>query len=319
MTKTPPTIDPDMMAAILKHKELQEADGGVPASLAENRAQQDRLAPYWAEGAPELAQVADLSLDGHRGPLAARLYRPDAGATTPVILFLHGGGWARGTIPTGEWACRALAAETGLTVLSLGYSLAPEHPFPAAIEDIRAAMDWCAAHGARHGIDGSRIFLAGTSAGGNLSLVAALARRDAGEAMPAGLGLFYGVFGDDLSTDSYAAYGPGQYGLSLARVKQYFEWYVPAGHSSRNPLISPLNADLTDMPPTWLGIAEFDVLRDDSFELARRLEAAHIPVEVRHFEDMAHGFAMYARTVPKARLALSDAAKFFREIALRPA
>lgn len=315
--KSMKTIDPDMLAAIKKHKELQEADGGIPDTLTENRRQQDRLAPYWSDGAPSVANVEDRSIPVPEGDREIRIYQPHDVKSDAVILFLHGGGWARGTISTGDWACRTFAAETNLTVVSLGYSLAPEAPFPAAINDIRAAMDWCAAHGDDLGFNGHRVFLTGTSAGGNLSLTAALARRQNGEFMPIGLGLLFGVFADNLDTDSYKTYGPGQYGLSYARMKQYFEWYVPEGKTSREPLISPLYADLSGLPPAFIGIAEFDVLRDDSFLLAGRLAATSTPLTVRHYQGLAHGYAMYARAVPAARKALSETAEFFRDVVVK--
>lgn len=310
------TIDPEMMAAIKRHRELQESDGGVPDTLGENRRQQDRLAPHWSDGAPAVAKVLDQTMRLNGEERDIRIYQPNGAKPDAVILFLHGGGWARGTISTGDWACHTFAAETNLTVVSLAYSLAPEAPFPAAINDIRAAMDWCAEHGAELGFNGRRIFLTGTSAGANLSLTAALARRDQGEFMPIGLGLLFGVFGDNLETDSYKAYGPGQYGLSYARMKQYFEWYVPEGVTSREPLISPLCANLSRLPATFVGIAEFDVLRDDSFLLAGRLAATQTPLSVRYYEGLAHGYAMFANGVPAARRALSDTAAFFRKVAL---
>ncbi|GLS33077.1 acetylesterase [Mesorhizobium albiziae] len=312
------TIDADMLAAIKKHKELQEADGGIPDTLIENRRQQDCLAPYWSDGAPAVANIEDRTIPILGGERELRIYRPHNVKSDAVILFLHGGGWARGTISTGDWPCHTFAAETNLTVVSLAYSLAPEAPFPAAINDIRAAMDWCAEHGDELGFDGHRIFLTGTSAGGNLSLTTALARRDRGEFMPIGLGLLFGAYGDNLETDSYKEYGPGQFGLSYARMKQYFEWYVPAGKTSRDPLISPLHADLSGLPPTFIGVAEFDVLRDDSFLLAGRLAATATPLTVRYYEGLAHGYAVFARNVPAARRALSDTAAFFREVASSP-
>lgn len=309
------TIDSAMAAALARQKALVEADGGVPTTLAGNRAQQERLFPFWNEDAPPVATVVDLTIPGPGGPLAARLYRPDDAPADTLVLFLHGGGWARGSVATGDWGCRALAAGTGFAVLSLAYRLAPEHPFPAAILDIRAAAAWCRTEGAGHGIGAERLFLTGTSAGGNLSLTAALAMRDAGEPLPSGLGLFYGVFGDDLATPSYQTYGPGQYGLSYVRMKQYFEWYVPAGGRTDDPLVSPMHADLAGLPPVWLGIPELDVLRDDAIGLEPKLRAAGVRVTTDYYPDLTHGFAAYARLVPKARAALSDAAHFFRGIA----
>lgn len=149
------TLNPDLLAAMRRHGALVAADGDVPASIVDNRLQQDRLAPHWAEGAPDMAQTHDLTVPGPRGARAARLYRPHRAESGAVILFLHGGGWARGTIATGEWPCRALAAESRLAVLSLAYSLAPEHPFPAGLDDVVAAIDWLAATPARRSRSGS--------------------------------------------------------------------------------------------------------------------------------------------------------------------
>lgn len=309
-------IDPDMLAAFNAAKSFQEDDGGVPDTLAENRAQQARLAPYWAEGAPKIATAEDRTIPTLGGERNIRIYFPHDRKADAGILFLHGGGFARGNITQGDWACHTFAAETSLTVISLDYSLAPEAPFPAAVNDIRTAMDWCAGHGDALGFDGERLFLTGTSAGGNLSVTTALSRRDNNEFLPIGLASLYGGFGGNPDTESYKAYGAGQFGLSRARMEQYWDWYLPEGKTLDDPEVWPLYADLSGLPPTFIGIAEFDVLRDDSFLLAGRMAATSTPLTARYYAGLAHGYAYYARKVPSARRALSDTAAFFRHIAL---
>jgi len=312
MTKGP-RLNSEMAETKARYEALQLSDGGAPKSLAENRAQQARLLQHWCEGAPEIAWNVDLIVPTRHGPIGARLSVPNNAESGPVAIFLHGGGWARGSTANGEWACQAVAHEAGLRVLSLNYSLAPENPFPTALDEIQDVMDWCRGPGEALGIDGSRIVLFGASAGGNLSLASALICRDTGKPMPKALGLIYGVFGNDFETESYKEFGPGQFGLSLARMKEYFEWYVPTGVDINHPYITPMKADLKGMPPSWIGFGALDVLRDDSIGINERLRGAGIETRFRNYDDLPHGFATYPRTVARSREALSDLAGFLRE------
>ncbi|MDE4615946.1 alpha/beta hydrolase [Sinorhizobium meliloti] len=307
------SIDTAMANALAKQRELQEFDGGKPRTLADDRAQQERLAWYWLEGAPFVEHVVGLRLPGPRGQLDARLYKPSNSDGKPVILFLHGGGRARGSIATGEWICRALASETGFPVISLAYSLAPEFPFPHALEDMRAAMDWCADQGKKWGFDGNRIFVSGTSAGGHFSVTLSLARLRARETMPVGIVSFYGSFSDDFETESFKLYGGGQYGLSRVRMEQYMRWYVPTSERLDNPLIFPIHAsddDVSRLPPVWLGIPELCISRSGAFAFADRLRANGVATSIAYCANLVHGFAFYARAVPEAREAISLAASF---------
>ncbi|HEY4200611.1 MAG TPA: alpha/beta hydrolase [Devosiaceae bacterium] len=302
------TLDADMAAAMTTQADLITRDGGKPADAAGERAQQARLAPFWNEGAPSVAGVEELSIPG-AVPLRARLFRPTL-ERTPIVIFVHGGGWRHGSIDTTEWHSRALAAGSGLAVLAISYRLAPEHPFPAGLDDVTNAIRWCAAGGLGPGLDHTKILLSGASAGANLALAATLRLRDEGGPAPRGLALYYGVFGDDLETESYRAFGDGRFGLSQAGMQAYFEAYLPAGHRPHDPYVAPLHASLAGLPPTWLGVAELDVLRDDSLLMDRRLRDVDVSVETQHYPGLVHGFCGRARMVPAARQAIVDGAGF---------
>ena len=308
-------LDPHMAAAIAKKRELSNDSGAVMTSLAENRGSHGEAAKFWAEGAPEIKHVENFDVPGPAGPHPARLFRVETETVKPAVIFLHGGGWARGSIDNTEWTCRALAAGSGLPILSLSYRLAPENPFPAAIDDISAAMDWCAKDSKKYGLDGQHIILAGASGGANLALTTALFRRDTNKSLPIGLCLLYGMFGDKFDTESYKLYGNGQYAHTTERIQQYHEWYIPKGERSDNPLINPIHADMTGMPPAWIANAEFDVLRDDSFMIADLFKAANVPVTLKYYETLSHSFASLARMIPLAQESLSDAAQFLRTCA----
>lgn len=306
-------LNREMAETKFRYDALQRSEGGALKSLAENRAQQARLLQYWCEGAPDIDGKVDVVVPTRHGAIHAKLFVPKRAEYGPVAIFLHGGGWARGSTANGEWACQAVAYEAGLRVLSLNYSLAPEKPYPTALEEIQDAMEWCREQGAALAIDGSRFVLFGASAGANLSLASALMSRDQGKPLPRALGLIYGVFSNDFETDSYIEFGVGQFGLSLARMREYFEWYVPTGVEVNQPYITPIIADLRGMPPSWIGFGALDVLRDDSIGIDQKLRAAGVETCLRCYDDLPHGFATYARTIGRAREALADLAGYLRE------
>ena len=303
-------LDPDMARALRKAAELNAAagfDAAAPYDLAADREAVRATAGFWAEGAPEVEDVLPLSLPGGDGLLRARLYKPNVPGPAPIVVFVHGGGWAKGSIEACEWVCRQIAATSGLNVLATSYRLAPEHPFPAAQDDIDAVLDWCMGPSARAGLDHRRVLMAGASAGAHLCVSACLARAARGASMPLGLALFYGVFGADLETESYRAFGDGRFGLTRARMGTYIDHY--AGGTATD-LVS---ADLAALPPTWLSVAGKDVLRDDSLRFHAALKKAAVPTRLRMDESLAHGYSSRAGMVPLAREAIDDAAGFLRD------
>ena len=209
-----PDVDAKM-AEILALIAAQDLPPYENMAGAEARAAAEERNLFWNEGNPEVASVRDLSVPGPAGSLTLRLYEPaGVGATSPGVLYLHGGGWVICSLDTHDGVCRRLANASGLRVASLDYRMAPEHPFPAPLDDCVASTRWVAAHAGEIGFESDRLALAGDSAGANLALAALLALRDAGEPLPRAAALIYGAFSADLDSPSHQAFGGGEYVLS---------------------------------------------------------------------------------------------------------
>jgi acetyl esterase len=225
--------------------------------------------------------------------IAVRVYRPGGAAgELPVVVFFHGGGFAMGTLDTHGPYCRALTAEAGVTVVSVDYRLAPEHKFPAGVEDCLAATEWVLAHVAELGGDG-RVFVAGDSAGGTLATVVALILRDRGEASRlAGQILLYPVAGYcDPPTVSYLEMAEG-YGLTRKGMEWLWGLYLNDRSEAEDFRVAPLKAgSLAGLPPAFVVTAEYDVLRDEGQAYARRMQAEGVDVTHVFAEGMNHSFA----------------------------
>jgi acetyl esterase len=249
---------------------------------------------------PAVARVEDLTiaLDGRN--LAARLYVPaDAASPAPLTVFYHGGGWVLGTLETHDATCRALARASGSALLSVAYRLAPEHPYPASVEDCYAALEWAAANAARLGCDPARLAVAGDSAGGNLAAAAAIMARDRGGPALRHQLLIYPVVDDDYSQPSYAANGAGGYFLSTAMMRWFWGHYL--GDASEAPLARiGQTADLSRLPSATVVTAEFDPLRDEGMDYAAKLSAAGVAVDAAVASGMIHGFFSMFQAVPDA-------------------
>jgi acetyl esterase len=239
---------------------------------------------------PALPEVRDLRVPGPGGPGPVRLYRPrprSAGAL-PALVYLHGGGWVIGGIDDVDGLCRELAAGAGCAVLNVGYRLAPEHPFPAAVEDAWAVLAAVAADPRRYGADPRALAVAGESAGGNLAAVTALRARDEGLPLSHQL-LVYPVTDTAMDTPSWAAYGTGL-GLDASGMAMFMDLYR-ADADPADPRLAPLRApDLSGAAPATVITAEYDILRDEGEAYARRLAEAGVPVELHRFPGTVHSF-----------------------------
>ncbi len=242
----------------------------------------------------EVAEVQDVVAGGPN----ARAYRPGA-ACEPLgaIVWCHGGGWVIGDIEGFEHVCRALANAAGHIVVSVDYRLAPEHPFPAALDDALAAVAWALGHGAQQlGYDADRVVVGGDSAGGNLAAVAARHHRD----RLAGQLLVYPVVDAGMTSASYRdAAGADIGGLTPDSMERCFRAYLQGGDIT-DPDVSPLRGELTGLPPALVAVAEHDVLRDDGLAYAAALAAAGVAVELLCFDDMVHGFLRWGGVVDRA-------------------
>jgi acetyl esterase len=280
----------------------------VPKDIAEERALRASICAYWSEGAPVPHQTTDVSITGHAGGVRARVYRPTATEAAPMLLLIHGGGWAFGSIEETEPLARHLAAKTGMVVVSTSYRLAPENPFPAGLIDCEATLRWIRTEGRRFGGDPSRLAVGGASAGANLA--AAVAQRAAPSTFGAQL-LFYGVLGNSFDTPSYLHFGDGRFGLSRDRMKMFFDLYAPADKVN-DPAITPMNGNLAKMPPSWICAAECDVLYDDSVQFYEKLRILRGGDEFVLAKGTNHGFINRVRHLPVAKEMIYSAAAFLK-------
>lgn len=247
------------------------------------------LSFYWNAGAPPLPHIEERTIDVPNGRTQVQLYDPGIPAPAPAVVLLHGGGWVFGNIDTYDGFARQIAKRSGLRCLSVEYTLAPEHPFPAPLDDCIAAIRWAAAEGSGLGIDPRRIAVIGNSAGGNLALAACLALRDAGASPIRGAALLYGAYSLDLDTPSVRSFGGGPYFLGKADMARYWSDYLPNEAARQNPLAVPMLANLANLPPLYIAACEFDPLLDDSERLAERAKSAHVDMELRLWKSVVHG------------------------------
>lgn len=232
----------------------------------------------------------DRAFDGPGSRLRARVYRPH-GTVEPLpgIVYFHGGGWVVGDLDTHDGTCRLLAAEARCVVVAIDYRLAPEHPFPAPVDDAFAGYAWTLANAEALGIDALRVGVMGDSAGGNLAAVVALAAPDRGLPRPTAQGLVYPATNANFGTDSYHRFRDGFF-LSAESMTYYRSCYLPDEADWNSPLASPLLApDLDGLPPALVVTAGFDPLRDEGDAYAARLREAGVPVWHRCLDDQIHG------------------------------
>jgi acetyl esterase len=249
-----------------------------------------------------MAKVENLAIDLPGRTLEARFYLPEgAGEAAGLTVYFHGGGWVIGTLDTHDGTCRAIAQKSGAAVLSIAYRLAPEHRYPAAAEDCFEATMWAAANTARLGIDGSKIAVAGDSAGGNLAAAVAIMARDAGGPAFAHQLLIYPVTDVDFDRASYVANGAGEYFLSTVGMQWFWNHYLGDTPADQAPLAVVLNqADLSGLAPATVITAEYDPLRDEGDAYAEKLKAAGVDVDWACAPGMIHGFFGLYQVVPDA-------------------
>jgi acetyl esterase len=255
-----------------------------------------------AFGPVDDVEAVDRTIDGPGGPIRVRVYGAGDDASRPALVYLHGGGWVVGSVESHDPVCRRLARRAPCVVVSVDYRLAPEHPFPAGLEDAWAATEWTAAHLGELGAD--RVAVGGDSAGGNLAAVVALRARDLG--LPIALQiLIYPVIDGDLDSPGYREQGEG---LNLTRAKMawYWERYTH-GADPLQPETSPLRArDLSGVAPALVQTAEYDPLRDEGEAYARALEEAGVPATLTRYDGQIHGFVRLGALCPRAYDALAE-------------
>jgi acetyl esterase/lipase len=295
-------------------RDQRERDNVPPLyamSLADARAA-DLASIQASGGEPEpVHEVVNLTIAGPGGDLPVRLYRPASERPMPVLVYFFGGGWVLGTIDTADGVSRSLANSSGALVVVPGYRLAPEHPFPAAVDDCYAAVRWVAEHAGEIGADPARVAVGGDSAGGNLAAGVALRARADGPAL-AGQILVYPNT-DQLADDESMRAADDPFLFNRHSVAWYREHYLASDGDAANPLASPLRAgSLAGLPPALVITAEYDPLRDQGEAYARRLAGEGVQVELSRYPGMAHGFFTMIGTVDASRAAIGQAAARLR-------
>ena len=254
---------------------------------------------------PEYAEVrvADRRISARGCEIGVRVFTPEgdgvAPGLAPVVVFFHGGGWVVGTLETHDPYCRALAQEAGVVVVAVDFRLAPEHKFPAGLEDCLAATEWVLAHAGELGGDGSRVMVAGDSAGGTLATVVALLLRDRGVGGLAGQILLYPAAGYyDPPTASYLENAEGC-GLTRKGMIWFWDHYLNDRSEAADFRVAPLLAgSLVGLPRAFVVTAEYDVLRDEGQAYARQMGEAGVDVTHEFALGMNHGFAASPNEFP---------------------
>jgi acetyl esterase len=278
--------------------------------LPELRQQLRTMVTLMDEPAPPLPRVEDIRIPGPAGELPARIYAPQAtGAPRPTVAYFHGGGWVQGDLETHHGLCARLAKHADVLVVAIDYRLAPEHKFPAAVDDCLAAYRWLRTHGRDVGADTTRVAVAGDSAGGNLAaVVSQLAARDGGPA-PALQLLIYPATDFSRRRRSRELFGEG-FLLTNSEMDWFETNYLGAERThARDPRASPLlSEDLSGLAPAYVVTAAFDPLRDEGEEYAAALARAGTPVVLRRFPGFIHAFIAGAGVSRNARDALVEIA-----------
>ena len=290
----------------------QLAAMNLPAleDLTPQQARQFVVAEAESFGTPEpIASMADFKVPGVDGEVPIRTYAPRNGAPLPALVYYHGGGWVLGDVETHDGICCELANRAECMVVSVDYRLAPEHKYPAAVDDAYAATAWVFEQAAQLGIDPRRIAVGGDSAGGNLATAVALMARDRAAFRPAYQVLVYPVTDCNFDTPSYYENAEG-YQLTREAMRWFWAQYLTQPSDGRQPYASPLRAEsLGNLPPALVLTAEYDPLRDEGEAYARRLEEAGVPVTLTRYPGMIHGFFRRTHQFDQARAAVTEVAE----------
>jgi acetyl esterase len=317
----PPTIDGQTLSsetqALLGLAKLSGSEGFFAGRSVEAARAQARYEAKAIERRPPIpmAEVRAVNVPGPGGPMPSRLYVAEpspAGEPAPLLLFFHGGGWVIGGLDTHDGVCRLLAAAAGIRVLSIGYRLAPEHPFPEPVEDAWAAFEWAVANAGSLGADPARIAVGGDSAGGNMAAVVSHMAVQGGGAKPAMQLLIYPVTDSADDTRSRQLFSDG-FILTRADMDKFEAAYLPPGSDPTDIRVSILNCpDLRGLPTAYVATAGFDPLRDEGEAFALKMRDCGVRVALRRHPGLVHTFANQTSVNATALGAMLEAAGALR-------
>jgi acetyl esterase len=311
----PVTLDPDAAAV---YKAFQEAGRPAYETLSAPEAREFYMAARLVSNPepPELLSAEPLSIPAPHGAIPARVYIPknlrNRSGLSPSLMFFHGGGWVIGNLETHDVVCRKLAHEGEMMVISVDYRLAPEHRFPAAVDDAITATKWIAANAERLAIDPARLVVGGDSAGGNLAAVVSLAAREDGLRIAGQLLIYPST---DMSRRHPSHSEPETSVLLTHSVIGWFLNHYFGDADINDWRASPARAkSLAGLPPAYVLTAGADPLRDEGDEYAARLKAAGVAVTYRHFPGQFHGFFTMGKLLNQANVAVSEIATWLKAL-----
>lgn len=293
---------------------LPPADHSTPPDPEAVRAADAERVPPLEDRLP-LHAVEDATATTAAGEVPVRIYTPDEADTHGLLVYLHGGAFFSGSLDTHDAVARALAKETGCMVVSVGYRLAPEHAYPAGLQDSYGVLRWAADNGERLGWDGRTLALAGDSSGGTfVAAVAAMAHDDGFDRITHQV-LFYPSLDLDFDVDRYPSLRENAegYGLETAGLAPFNSHYLGGGADPADPLVSPIKReDLGGLPPALVITAEHDPLRDEGEEYGRRLQEAGVDATVSRYAGANHGFIVNFAWIPQMYEAFRETARFLQ-------
>ncbi len=298
-------LDPQVKAMI-----EQMAKSGMPQletlSPAEARRVTSEMFAATSGAHEPVANVENRKIPGPAGEIPVRIYTPSGNGPFPVLMYYHGGGWVLGDLESHDAACRSLTNGARCVTVSVDYRLAPEHKFPAAVEDCYAATEWMSENAASLNADARRLAVGGDSAGGNLAAVVSLIARDRKTPQVSLQLLVYPATDGALDTYSHKTFL--DYFLTHGAVVYFWNHYVRSEADKKNPHASPAYAsDLRGLPPALVITAEFDPLRDEGEAYGRKLREAGVPVTVTRYDGMIHGFFTMGDMLSAGKRAMAEA------------
>ena len=308
-------LDPDIRRFVeMMREEWKNYPPLETLSFPEQRAAAQKAREPWSSGGPEMAETEDFVFDAGAGELGLRIHRPrprGGTALTPVMVYIHGGGFTLFSNATHDRLMREYAALGGFTVIGIDYPLAPETRYPAALDRIEALMLWLGDNAAQWRLDPGRIAMAGDSAGGNLSFATCLRLRERGRLDLVRCILSnYGGFSCDISDEAEARFGgPGSI-MDRAEAEGYWRNYLRGAEDRNDPQACPLLADLTGFPPVFLVIPELDLVAEHSFAMTQKLVAARVETTAAVYPGATHSFLEAMSISPLARRAIAAGASF---------
>lgn len=306
-------VDSQLTAALRKAQEIAAALGPPGEGIEAVRAHTARARQWWNEGGPEMAEVREDRIPGPIRDIPVMVYRPERATSLPVFVYLHGGGFRIGNAKSNDRQMRELAAAWGGVVISADYVHVPEYVFPSAVEETAALYSWLAENGVCWGIDGCRMAFGGVSAGGNVSLGAAIHLGGIRTGfLKAGV-MIVAPLDRNLETESMRRFGGGAFFPSHSEVTATLGQYVPDPARRDDPRANCAAADPKLVPPLYLAAAELDTLLDSSRNMATRLAAAGRPHRLKIYSGMTHMFFGYSRMVDRSVECIRDIASFLAE------